>query len=446
MSAQALSPDWLADRIPGTRAQDVRDAVSDLIADGSLTPGTRLPTIRALAESLDTKVSAVTGAWTMLREDGLVETRRRGGTVVAGSRPRSAAGSPGFPGWSTVELVEAWPDTALLPDTASVFAAAVDHARPLGSFVRATPGLPAALRAVWPFAAESVTTLPGGRIAVTTALEAALACSPGAVAVETPGMQRMAAVLDGLSAPTAPLESDLEGPVPASLRAAIEAGTTVVVYQPVARFPTGSTLTAERRDELAAVLRRHPQVFVVEEDPTGPLFRGASLGEVLPDRTVRVTQFSRAYGPDVDLVAVGGSARIVEAIVALQSSRGLRVNPLVQEVATRLLSDPAVRLTVQVAARRYVERHDALVAALAQHGVRTESAGGLFAWIPVPDAARALTTLAAVGVRVLAGGVVGYAGHLRVAVTRLPDDPTLLDELAGAIASAANGAAHLDAE
>ena len=76
-----IAPDWLARQIPGTRAEDVHTAVSGLISSGALLPGTHLPTIRQLADHLDTKVSAVTDAWTMLRRDGLVETRRRGGKI-----------------------------------------------------------------------------------------------------------------------------------------------------------------------------------------------------------------------------------------------------------------------------------------------------------------------------------------------------------------------------
>lgn len=447
MSVPMVSSDWLADRILGHRAKDVRDSVSELIANGDLEPGTRLPTIRALAERLDAKVSTVTDAWTMLRAEGLVETRRRGGTVVADPPDRAPTRpSSSFGGWAAVELVEAWPDTSLLPDVASFFAPAVDPTRPLGNFVSVTPVLRTALHSFWPFEAEALTTLPGGRIAMSVAIEAALAIAPGATAVETPGMLRMTRVLEGLSASTVGLESDDLGPTPASLRAALDAGATVIVYQPTARIPTGSSLTPERRDELAAMIAQHPLAVIVEEDPTGPLYRGASLGEALPDRTIRVTQFSRAFGPDIDMVAVGGSARLVERILAVQRRDGLRVSPLLQEVTARLLSDADARLAVDAAGERYRQRHDAFAAALARHGVRDASAGGLFAWIPAADPAGALATLAASGIRVTAGGGEGYGHHLRIATTRLPDDPALIDELAEAVRSAVTGSGHLDSE
>ncbi len=451
MSASAISSDWLAERIRGGRAKDVRDSVSELIATGSLTPGTRLPTIRALAESLDAKVSTVTDAWTMLRTDGLVETRRRGGTIVAEPLDRALAPSafdppPAAAGWSAVELVEAWPDTSLLPDVAPVFAAAVDATRPLGNFVSLTPALRSALHAFWPFEPEALTTLPGGRIAMSVAIEAALAVAPGAVAVETPGMLRMTRVLEGLSARTAGLASDESGPTPASLQAALDEGATVIVYQPIARIPTGSSLTGERRDELAALIAQHPLAVIVEEHPTGLIFHGASLGEVLPERTIRVTQFSRAFGPDIDLVAVGGSARLVERIVAVQRQHGLRVGPLLQDATAILLADLDVRRTVDAAGERYRQRHEALTDALARRGVRDASSGGLFAWIPVTDSYGALDALAASGIRVTAGGGDGYGHHLRIATTRLPDDPALIDALADAVAAAVTGPGHLDSE
>jgi DNA-binding transcriptional regulator YhcF (GntR family) len=53
------------------------------IADGVLTPGTRLPTVRQLAGDLGLAVNTVARSYRELEAAGLVETRGRGGTVVA---------------------------------------------------------------------------------------------------------------------------------------------------------------------------------------------------------------------------------------------------------------------------------------------------------------------------------------------------------------------------
>lgn len=51
--------------------------------DGRLAPGTRLPTVRALAADLDVAVNTVAKAFRRLEEARIVITRGRAGTVVA---------------------------------------------------------------------------------------------------------------------------------------------------------------------------------------------------------------------------------------------------------------------------------------------------------------------------------------------------------------------------
>lgn len=63
--------------------EQVRSQLATRIVDGSLVVGTRLPPVRRLASDLDLAVNTVARAYRELEEAGLVETRGRGGTVVA---------------------------------------------------------------------------------------------------------------------------------------------------------------------------------------------------------------------------------------------------------------------------------------------------------------------------------------------------------------------------
>jgi DNA-binding LacI/PurR family transcriptional regulator len=60
----------------------IRAQLTLLIADGRLQPGTRLPAVRTLAQTLDVNVNTVRAAYARLEEDGLVATRHGVGTVV----------------------------------------------------------------------------------------------------------------------------------------------------------------------------------------------------------------------------------------------------------------------------------------------------------------------------------------------------------------------------
>lgn len=62
--------------------QQIHDAVVTAIASGSLLPGQRLPTVRALAAHLGLAVNTVAAAYRSLEAAGVVEGRGRAGTFV----------------------------------------------------------------------------------------------------------------------------------------------------------------------------------------------------------------------------------------------------------------------------------------------------------------------------------------------------------------------------
>ena len=67
--------------------EQIRSQVTELIATGTLAPGTRLPTVRALAADLGIAVGTVARAYRELESAGFVESRRRHGTTVSGTPP-----------------------------------------------------------------------------------------------------------------------------------------------------------------------------------------------------------------------------------------------------------------------------------------------------------------------------------------------------------------------
>ncbi|MHA7175380.1 GntR family transcriptional regulator [Arthrobacter sp. Sr24] len=63
--------------------EQIQAQISSLIAVGLLSPGTRLPTVRALAADLGVAAGTVARAYKELEALGIVITNRRQGTVVA---------------------------------------------------------------------------------------------------------------------------------------------------------------------------------------------------------------------------------------------------------------------------------------------------------------------------------------------------------------------------
>lgn len=67
--------------------RQIRDQIVVGIASGELAPGEKLPAIRTLAEQSGVNMMTVSKAYALLKQEGLITTDRRGGTVVAGLPP-----------------------------------------------------------------------------------------------------------------------------------------------------------------------------------------------------------------------------------------------------------------------------------------------------------------------------------------------------------------------
>ncbi len=71
--------------------EQLRMQVIDAVRDGRLSPGTRLPTVRALAADLGLAANTVARTYRELETAGIVETRGRQGTFVARRDPADEA-------------------------------------------------------------------------------------------------------------------------------------------------------------------------------------------------------------------------------------------------------------------------------------------------------------------------------------------------------------------
>lgn len=71
----------------------LRDQVVVAIADGRLSPGEHLPTIRALAEESGINMMTVSKAYQLLKQEGYIATDRRSGAVVL-ERKKETSVSP----------------------------------------------------------------------------------------------------------------------------------------------------------------------------------------------------------------------------------------------------------------------------------------------------------------------------------------------------------------
>ncbi|MFF4597933.1 aminotransferase class I/II-fold pyridoxal phosphate-dependent enzyme [Amycolatopsis sp. NPDC001319] len=430
---------WLAVRIGERTARGIAGAVSGLIRDGEVQPGTRLPTVRALAAELSVSPTTIAEAWAQLRAAGLIGTGRRRGTTVL-APPAGLPPARMFPGWQSVDLEHGSPDAALLPPLEDAVAAGVRSERPAVK-EPISARLRAAVKPEWPFAAEAWTVAAGGQEGVSLACRAV--ARPGdVVAVEEPTAPWLLRHLRAARIHVVPVRCDETGPRADSLEAALAHRPVAFVYQPRAQNPLGHTVAAARVAELAAVLA-HTDTAVIEADDFGPLAAsaGASLGTHLPGQVLLVRSYCTAFGTELRSCVLGGSAALVERVRAQRAFGTAWSSRVLQDAQAFLLTDPGTDALVHRARRRYAARRTVLAEALRDHGLDVAAGDGLTLWVPVPDETRTLVTLAAHGVSVGAGSrsFTGRSGapHIRVAVGQLPDDPAPVADLAGMIARAA---------
>ena len=68
---------------PSPKNEQLTQQVQDAVKTGTLAPGTKLPTVRALAQQLDVAPYTIARAYRQLEDLGVIETHGRNGTIVS---------------------------------------------------------------------------------------------------------------------------------------------------------------------------------------------------------------------------------------------------------------------------------------------------------------------------------------------------------------------------
>jgi DNA-binding transcriptional MocR family regulator len=236
---------------------------------------------------------------------------------------------------------------------------------------------------------------------------------------------------------------------PAGLAAALDRGTSAVIFTPRAQAATGAAWDGARAAELRSVLDQHPSVAVIEDDHAGPvsgipvhsvcgevtrgdlargdlargdlargdlargdlargdlargdLARGGALGHGVRelDRWVNVRSVSKSLGPDLRLAVLAGDEATIGRVAGRQALGTGWVSFQLQETVADLWHDPAIAN----AARVYAGRRQALLAALASHDITVIGGrSGMNCWIPVTDEDRVTAAVTAAGWAVAPG-------------------------------------------
>lgn len=377
------------DQITGSTAAEIADSVRGLRERGTLRPGDALPPVRELAVRLGINRNTAVAAYRQLAGAGLVISRGRAGTLIAGAE---SVAQEGLADTVLHDIASGNPDPSLIPDPTPALSRIVG--RPV---LYGEPVIDAALEAwtrEWMHADlhrdDLTICVTSGAVDAVERLLAQALMRDDAVALEDPCF--LASIhtvrLGGYRA--VPVPVDDEGMTVEGLRAALDAGVRAIISTPRAQNPTGVTLTPERAAALREVLADHPYVLIIEDDHFSLLSPHAYATLIGPQhrRYALVRSVSKFLGPDMCLALAATDPTTAERLSLRLSPGTTWVSHLLQRLAHAQLTDASARTQISTASAHYAERNAAFASALKTHGISTSSVDGLSLWVRLAAPAR----------------------------------------------------------
>ena len=393
----------------------------DLILNGQLSGGTRLPSTRVVAAEFGISRNTAIAAFEQLQAEGYVSGRIGSGTRVCSILPEhllraSASGTvlaapvPAGPGVSQRgRLVEAISGVgsgmipAFSPGLPAVDRFPVQAWSKLLAEECRNPGLAATKSdagGYWPLReqiteyvstargmsceADQVIIVSGNREG--TELAARVLLDPGDRAiVEDPGYPGTRSALAASSVQAIPLAVDGDGLVLADLTAAHQ-GARMVCVAPSHQYPLGTTTSLPRRLELLDWCRRNA-CWVVEDDYDSE-FRYAdrplpSLQSLAPDAgVIYVGTFSKTLLPSLRVGYLIVPKPLVQPFVAMKLATSGPAALLAQQAISRFIETGMFYRHIRTMRKLYAGRRAALAELISRHMpelvIPAQEAAGLF--------------------------------------------------------------------
>lgn len=398
----------------GPKYQAIAQAIGDAVAQGVMAPGDRLPPHRQLAWQLGVTVGTVSRAYALAEQRQLVAGTVGRGTFVCGGTPSRDNGGPLLSmAAGDDNIADLSINATLLDSTAAGFAgtlADIQRSADLATLLSYTRsnGLADHRAAAARWIARTGLSVDADAIVLTAGAQLALSAAFDIAAQQTrhvfverlsyPVLKRIAANrgvrLTGIAL-------DAEGMVPEALDAAARAAPEVraVFVVPTLHNPTAATMSAARRQAIAAVARTR-DLIIVEDDVYGYVAtdRPAPVAHWAPERTIYLTSASKCTAPGLRvgwLVAPTGlRERLTDAVYAST----LTQPALTHEIVRRWIDDGIAERLVGEMRRELAVRHR--LAAEALPDIRyVDDPASPHILLPLPDGWRSDDFVAAVLMR-----------------------------------------------
>jgi GntR family transcriptional regulator / MocR family aminotransferase len=363
----------------GLRSQ-VEDELREAIRTGRLTPGTRLPSTRALAADLDVTRGVIVAAYDQLLAEGYLVSRAGSGTVV-GAAPGAEPGpctTPNRNARPEIDFLPGLPDLSLFPRATWARACRATLATlPSASLGYVDPrGLPELRDRLADYLGrvrgvcttpENIVVCDGFTHGISLVAPTLRALGHSLIAGEDPGHTAPRRQIEWFGAGPVCVDVDGEGIIVDELR---RTGARAVIVTPAHQYPTGAVLSPRRRAELAA-WARDVDGYVIEDDYDAeyrydrhPI--GAFQG-VAPERVIYGGTLSKSLAPGLRLGWLVLPPALVDAVIATREMTGMASASLAQATIADFLARGDLDRHLRRTRRIYRQRRDTLIAALARH-------------------------------------------------------------------------------
>ena len=442
---QGVKPRYLA----------IADELGQLVQNGQLPTGERLPPQRKLAAHLGVTAGTISHAYTLLEQRGIATARVGDGTYV---RAPDAARTQAQPAHTQGPI-----------DLAHNIAIPTHDDLALAHSIRDLADQPAQLRQVLSYQSEHGLTahresgarwlqrfgLPGdsNRVMVTHGAQHGLACvlrtlaRPGdAVLTENlsyPGLQALARMM---RLQLVGIETDAQGLLPDALdHAARHIDARLLYCAPSLHNPTNATMGLERRSAIAQVVAKHNLLLIEDAVHAAALQNPLpALSTWMPEQSFFLTSFSKVMGPGLRVGYIEAAPQWLSKFAAGMRADCWMVAPLMPAVASHWIDSGVIDSLITAQRDAVASRlHSALHILNTVPGLECRSdAESPLIWLPLPEPWRAGQFSATLR---QAGVLVRTADHFAVGRSSAPHAVRISLNAARSVADVETGLAAIAA-
>ena len=245
-----------------------------------------------------------------------------------------------------------------------------------------------------PTSGEEILVTTGSQQALT--LAALLLFDPGdVVLVEEPTYRSAIEPFRLVGARCVPVASDDDGIVPEALEEALRTHRPRALYVvPTFANPTGRTLPAARRAQVARLVAEH-DVWLIEDEPYAQLrYDGEALLPISADplvagRSLYLGTFSKIGCPGLRIGWMRVPVAVMPQLGSIKQAADMHTSTLDQAAAALYLTGEDLDGHVAAMCAAYRPRRDAMLAALPDvlppGSTWSEPEGGMFVWARLPE-------------------------------------------------------------